>query len=1025
MPVPIRVIELQELARLLYAWRTSSNDKFFDCVHLHCTDTPDHASWRGLASVEAMRRYHMEKGWSDIAQHLTIDPFGVLWSGRPFHKAPASATGFNSGRQTPFMIEMVGRFDTFARNGRAADVLDGRQLRAVADVVCVLGVAIEGIGPFAPDTGGRRNGRSPRPWRQWLIPHAWLDDRGKTCPGNALWSPGTSKRVAGRPNGGDPDGTWNDPLPRQLDEIWNSVGTAPEGGPAVQWSDRLLIGVPVAHQLKALQSDPLVARSRSEALTVDEGGPAERFSDAQLIDLYAEEALSPARGSSGPVLAQSVNRLRAHYVNIENGLFSSSGVARTRQEDVDDIILNGGFTDYLKNRDSKRPARLLLWAHGGLVGEKDALSHVAGRADYWLANDVYPIYFIWETGPGETFAQHLAEMFARLRRPAARGPRDLLLDRPIEKLLEKPGSYLWNRMKRSATRAASETVEYGERGAIHYFCERLLRFLISTDQSVELHAVGHSAGSIFLAELLGAWRSLHARDLRSGADGPPIRFSTWNLLAPAIRMDKYAKDIRQHVSGVAQEGNAWIDRVHLFTMDDRRERDDHCAKVYGKSLLYLISNAFEGRRKTPILGMQRMHDASAQGYLAPLMGADDALRIHLSSDANDAQGITRSTSHGGFDDDPFTLDSIVRIIHGALPNGLPLDGNGTFTPPPPAVMDRAARHVPGRSDASFDRAGTDDAMFRYWLQARLPDQAESASAGSLASPGSGIHSSVVAMASVEQDALRRRALCIGINRYASAPLNCCVADARRWASFLATQGFEVELLLDEQATLAKIKRGLELLVDNALPGDALAFQFAGHGTQIEDYDGDEADGFDEAFVPYDASVSGLLVDDDFHAIAARLPARTSLTLFMDCCHSGTNSRFSPPVRLFGGEARVRYMPPTREIIEAHKRRCMRERGLRSVMSRNPGEGPPPARTLPRVVHFAACLDHQYAYENAGHGDFTRVTCGLLEGGSTRDFTIAAIGERVQRGFAGNPRQTPQLLLDISSSAGAAPLFALL
>jgi hypothetical protein len=36
-----------------------------------------------------------QNGWSDLAQHLTVDPQGWLWTGRNRNLAPASATGHN------------------------------------------------------------------------------------------------------------------------------------------------------------------------------------------------------------------------------------------------------------------------------------------------------------------------------------------------------------------------------------------------------------------------------------------------------------------------------------------------------------------------------------------------------------------------------------------------------------------------------------------------------------------------------------------------------------------------------------------------------------------------------------------------------------------------------------------------------------------------------------------------------------------------------------------------------------------
>jgi hypothetical protein len=81
-----------------------------------------------------MRRFHMvDNGWSDIAQHLTIDPQGGLWTGRNWNAPPASQTGRNGTRSDgPFMIEMVGDFDAHAER------LDGDQLEAVLQVCACL-----------------------------------------------------------------------------------------------------------------------------------------------------------------------------------------------------------------------------------------------------------------------------------------------------------------------------------------------------------------------------------------------------------------------------------------------------------------------------------------------------------------------------------------------------------------------------------------------------------------------------------------------------------------------------------------------------------------------------------------------------------------------------------------------------------------------------------------------------------------------------------------------------------------------
>ena len=46
---------------------------------------------------------------------------------------------------------------------------------------------------------------------------------------------------------------------------------------------------------------------------------------------------------------------------------------------------------------------------------------------------------------------------------------------------------------------------------------------------------------------------------------------------------------------------ARLRRFSLFTLTDKAERDDDCANIYHKSLLYLVSNALESRRRIPIV----------------------------------------------------------------------------------------------------------------------------------------------------------------------------------------------------------------------------------------------------------------------------------------------------------------------------------------------------------------------------------------------------------------------------------------
>lgn len=100
-------------------------------VHVHHTWEPSHDDWRArpdyLYWQNSMRSYHLSKGWSDIAQHVTIFPDGSIVTGRDINTPPASSTGYNDSDadgQHPFMFEMLGNFDT------GHDKLEGKQLES-------------------------------------------------------------------------------------------------------------------------------------------------------------------------------------------------------------------------------------------------------------------------------------------------------------------------------------------------------------------------------------------------------------------------------------------------------------------------------------------------------------------------------------------------------------------------------------------------------------------------------------------------------------------------------------------------------------------------------------------------------------------------------------------------------------------------------------------------------------------------------------------------------------------------------
>ncbi|WP_050024903.1 caspase family protein [Verrucomicrobium sp. BvORR034] len=222
---------------------------------------------------------------------------------------------------------------------------------------------------------------------------------------------------------------------------------------------------------------------------------------------------------------------------------------------------------------------------------------------------------------------------------------------------------------------------------------------------------------------------------------------------------------------------------------------------------------------------------------------------------------------------------------------------------------------------------------------------------------------------------RRVAICVGIDKYKSKPLSGCVNDARQWQDALKVLGFEARLLTDEKATYAGIVTALRGLIRGSRPGDQLVFQYAGHGTHVDDVNGDERDEInphdnqDEALVPFDYESGSFLIDDDIGDILDTVPAGVSITCFMDCCHSGGNTRFMG----FGGGSSARegeitrYLQVPADIMVKHVR--AREANPTKPV-RHTYQGKP-------EVLFAACSPKQQAKEYNGHGYFTITAVPLL------------------------------------------------
>ncbi len=157
--------------------------------------------------------------------------------------------------------------------------------------------------------------------------------------------------------------------------------------------------------------------------------------------------------------------------------------------------------------------------------------------------------------------------------------------------------------------------------------------------------------------------------------------------------------------------------------------------------------------------------------------------------------------------------------------------------------------------------------------------------------------------------MAKTALCIGINDYPGTDLDLkgCVNDANDWADLLSARGFEVQRLLNRQATLAAMREAFRHVVRAAAAGDSVVITYSGHGTYAPDDNGDESDGLDEALCPHDIARAGAFIDDEIHEIFATRQPGVRLMLISDSCHSGTVTRAAGEPEV-ADAPRARFLP---------------------------------------------------------------------------------------------------------------------
>lgn len=362
-----------------------------------------------------------------------------------------------------------------------------------------------------------------------------------------------------------------------------------------------------------------------------------------MTDLHEEIARSASlRTINGKVQIASNSTLRTREINPfiidmgNNGHLSNTGDYYTSPADIEALVTT--HLSIAKQRwglDQSDTVDIAIYAHGGLNSEKDAAATAARWIPALYEQHIFPIFLMWETDLMSTLQDRLEDLLGKEPRIAG-GMLDQATgwwNERLEKLLSHPGSMIWGEMKQNGEAISKSPAS----GVIKLYDACCKSPAFDDSSKVRLHLIGHSAGAI-----------VHSYMIKALCKRGWV-FETLNLMAPAVRVDVFTDCVLPHL----QSGQ--VRHMNQFQLCDEIEQKDPTCKAilgYSRSLLYLVSQSFESGRKTPVLGLEKYFNAN------------DDLKLPKVKSWTAPCAQSGSTTHGGFDDDPATMSSIIALMKG-------------------------------------------------------------------------------------------------------------------------------------------------------------------------------------------------------------------------------------------------------------------------------------------------------------------------------------------------------------------------
>jgi metacaspase-1 len=221
----------------------------------------------------------------------------------------------------------------------------------------------------------------------------------------------------------------------------------------------------------------------------------------------------------------------------------------------------------------------------------------------------------------------------------------------------------------------------------------------------------------------------------------------------------------------------------------------------------------------------------------------------------------------------------------------------------------------------------------------------------------------------------------------SGDLMACEQDAADMAAIAAASGMRSSVLLTRNATRKNVLASIRKAAKQLEAGDFFFLSYSGHGGQVTDVTGEEADKKDETWCLYD----GQLIDDELYLELGQFAKGVRVLVLSDSCHSGTVTRApltEAIVDARGRLARPKLMPPAiaNRTYEAHKRfyDALQQHAAKAARRKkvvdpdvalaqvaiSPRLGAITTDFKPAVILISGCQDNQTSLDGDRNGAFT-------------------------------------------------------